>query len=204
MGRANWASGWSRFRNPKTTTELSVWQRTSNVIFGVGIALIILLTLAGAAGAQDLSLTLGEDGSLTARSIQLLILLTVLSLVPALAVMFTCFPFMVTVLSILRQGIGLQQSPPNMLIVSLALFLTYFVMEPVFFSRLERWDFSTRRRRTVSRGGRVSYHCTLQNFYDGPGSQRHHGNFGSLETGNRRGDGRVGSTVAAGSVVSLK
>jgi len=39
---------------------------------------------------------------------------------------------MVTVLSILRQGIGLQQSPPNMLIVSLALFLTYFVMEPVF------------------------------------------------------------------------
>ena len=46
--------------------------------------------------------------------------------------MITCFPFIVTVLSILRQGIGLQQSPPNMLIVSLALFLTYFVMEPVF------------------------------------------------------------------------
>jgi flagellar biosynthetic protein FliP len=46
--------------------------------------------------------------------------------------MITCFPFMVTVLSILRQGIGLQQSPPNMLIISLALFLTYFVMEPVF------------------------------------------------------------------------
>jgi len=46
--------------------------------------------------------------------------------------MITCFPFLVTVLAILRQGIGLQQSPPNMLIVSLALFLTYFVMEPVF------------------------------------------------------------------------
>lgn len=46
--------------------------------------------------------------------------------------MITCFPFLVTVLSILRQAIGLQQSPPNMLIVSLALFLTYFVMEPVF------------------------------------------------------------------------
>ena len=84
------------------------------------------------ASAQDLTLSLSEDGSLTARSVQLLILLTVLSLVPALAIMFTCFPFMVTVLSILRQGIGLQQSPPNMLIVSLALFLTYFVMEPVF------------------------------------------------------------------------
>ena len=46
--------------------------------------------------------------------------------------MITCFPFIVTVLSILRQAIGLQQSPPNMLIVSLALFLTYFVMAPVF------------------------------------------------------------------------
>ena len=46
--------------------------------------------------------------------------------------MVTCFPFIVTVLSILRQAIGLQQAPPNMMIVSLALFLTYFVMEPVF------------------------------------------------------------------------
>lgn len=46
--------------------------------------------------------------------------------------MVTCFPFLVTVLAILRQAIGLQQSPPNMLIVSLALFLTYFIMDPVF------------------------------------------------------------------------
>jgi flagellar biosynthetic protein FliP len=46
--------------------------------------------------------------------------------------MITCFPFVLTVLSILRQALGLQQAPPNMLIVSLALFLTYFVMAPVF------------------------------------------------------------------------
>jgi len=46
--------------------------------------------------------------------------------------MVTCFPFVVTVLSILRQAIGLQQSPPNMLIVSLALFLTWYIMEPTF------------------------------------------------------------------------
>jgi flagellar biosynthetic protein FliP len=59
-------------------------------------------------------------------------LITVLSLAPGLAVMITCFPFVVTVLSILRQALGLQQAPPNMLIVSLALFLTYFVMAPVF------------------------------------------------------------------------
>lgn len=82
--------------------------------------------------AQEVSISLGDDGSLSARTIQLFALITVLSLAPGLAIMVTCFPFIVTVLSILRQAIGLQQSPPNMLIVSLALFLTYFVMEPVF------------------------------------------------------------------------
>ncbi|OYW59366.1 MAG: flagellar biosynthetic protein FliP, partial [Rhodobacterales bacterium 12-65-15] len=59
-------------------------------------------------------------------------LITVLSIVPGLAVMVTCFPFIVTVLSILRQAIGLQQAPPNMLIISLALFLTWYIMDPVF------------------------------------------------------------------------
>ncbi|QFT58383.1 Flagellar biosynthetic protein FliP precursor [Sulfitobacter sp. THAF37] len=99
---------------------------------------VLLLIVAGLflvpAGvqAQDLSISLGEDGSLSARTIQLFALITVLSLAPGLAIMITCFPFMVTVLAILRQAIGLQQSPPNMLIVSLALFMTYFVMEPVF------------------------------------------------------------------------
>ena len=46
--------------------------------------------------------------------------------------MVTSFPLLITVFAILRQAIGLQQSPPNMLIVSLALFLTYFIMEPEF------------------------------------------------------------------------
>ncbi|MFY2824401.1 flagellar type III secretion system pore protein FliP [Ruegeria sp. MALMAid1280] len=84
------------------------------------------------AAAQELSLSLGEGGSISARTIQLILLITVLSLAPGLAIMITCFPFLITVLAILRQGIGLQQSPPNMLIVSLAMFLTYFIMEPVF------------------------------------------------------------------------
>jgi flagellar biosynthetic protein FliP len=98
----------------------------------VALAVVTVLALAGVADAQELTLDLGDDGSLAARSIQLILLITVLSLVPGLAIMVTCFPFIVTVLSILRQGLGLQQSPPNMLIVSLAMFLTYFVMEPVF------------------------------------------------------------------------
>jgi flagellar biosynthetic protein FliP len=104
----------------------------------LALALLALALFAGAASAQEITLSLGEGGggSLAERSIQIIALITVLSLVPGLAIMITCFPFLVTVLSILRMAIGLQQSPPNMLIVSLALFLTYFVMEPVF---VEAW-----------------------------------------------------------------
>ncbi|MFT5869725.1 MAG: flagellar biosynthetic protein FliP [Paracoccaceae bacterium] len=93
---------------------------------------LAICVLCGPAFSQDISIDLGDETSLTARSLQLIALITVLSLAPGLAIMVTCFPFIVTVLSILRQAIGLQQSPPNMLIVSLALFLTYFVMAPVF------------------------------------------------------------------------
>lgn len=91
-----------------------------------------LITFAAPVAAQEISIALGEGGSLTSQSVQLILLVTVLSLAPGIAIMVTCFPFIVTVLAILRQGIGLQQSPPNMLIVSLALFLTYYVMDPVF------------------------------------------------------------------------
>lgn len=90
------------------------------------------LLIGETASAQAITLDLGDDGSLATRSIQLLLLITVLSIVPGIAITLTCFPFIVTVLSILRQAIGLQQSPPNMLMISLAMFLTYFVMEPVF------------------------------------------------------------------------
>jgi flagellar biosynthetic protein FliP len=105
----------------------------------VGLIILILFIFfyVSPIYAQEISISIGDSDSLSARSIQILILLTLLSIVPGLAIMITCFPFIVTVLSILRQAIGLQQSPPNMLIVSLALFLTYFVMEPVF---LEAWN----------------------------------------------------------------
>jgi flagellar biosynthetic protein FliP len=110
-----------------------MWTRTARTAL-IAVAALVALTLPAA--AQDISIDLG-GGSVTATSVQLILLITLLSLAPGIAVMVTCFPFMVTVLAILRQAVGLQQSPPNMLIVSLALFLTYFVMEPVF---TEAWD----------------------------------------------------------------
>ena len=101
------------------------------------ITLLIGLAAANGASAQSLSLEFGDGGSITAVTLQLIALITVLSIAPGIVVTITCFPFIVTVLSILRQAIGLQQSPPNMLIVSIALFLTFFVMEPVL---IESWD----------------------------------------------------------------
>ncbi len=102
-------------------------------------ALIVGLICSGAfdpAMAQIAPADIAPEGALSARVIQLFLLVSVLSLAPGIAMMVTCLPFMVIVFSILRQAIGLQQSPPNMLIMSLALFLTYFVMEPVF---IEAW-----------------------------------------------------------------
>lgn len=106
---------------------MTVWTRAA-----LGLLLATLVSAPTAGLAQELSLSLGEGPTLTGRTIQLILIITVLSLAPGLLMMLTCFPFLVTVLAILRQAIGLQQSPPNMLLVSLALFLTYFVMEPVF------------------------------------------------------------------------
>lgn len=92
---------------------------------------VAVALLAMPAAAQDVTLSIGDGGSFTTRTIQLFAVVTLLSIVPGIAVMITCFPFIVTVLSILRQGIGLQAAPPNMLIITLALFLTWFVMDPV-------------------------------------------------------------------------
>jgi flagellar biosynthetic protein FliP len=77
------------------------------------------------------------DVGLDARVIQLFLVVTVLSLAPGLAMMITCLPFMLIVFSFLRQAMGLQQTPPNMMIMGLAMFLTFFVMEPVF---TQSWD----------------------------------------------------------------
>jgi flagellar biosynthesis protein FliP len=90
--------------------------------------------LAGAALAQSLTLDLGgpSAGSTTARIVQLLLLMTVLTLAPSIMVMVTSFTRIVIVLSLLRTALGTQQTPPNVVMMSLALFLTGFIMAPTF------------------------------------------------------------------------
>ncbi len=95
--------------------------------------LLVLAFAAAPAAAQSVSLDLGQGGgSSTARVIQLFLLLTVLSLAPSILVMVTSFTRMMVVLSFLRTALGTQQTPPNQVLVSLALFLTVFVMMPTF------------------------------------------------------------------------
>ena len=94
--------------------------------------LLVIVFLAGPAQAQDISINFGQGTGLTERVIQLIALLTVLSLAPSILVMMTSFTRIVVVLSLLRTALGTATAPPNAVIVSLALFLTAFVMGPAF------------------------------------------------------------------------
>ena len=87
--------------------------------------------------AQSLNLDLGQGPTTSARLIQFTVLMTVLTLAPSILIMITCFTRIVVVLSFLRTAIGAQQTPPNIVLISLALFLTFFVMQPVF---QQSWD----------------------------------------------------------------
>ena len=83
--------------------------------------------------AQSVAIDLGAAGGAgaTARLVQLTALITVLSLAPSLLVMVTAFTRIIIVLSLLRSALGTQGTPPNSVLIGLALFLTFFVMQPV-------------------------------------------------------------------------
>jgi flagellar biosynthetic protein FliP len=94
----------------------------------------LLFFLPAMAHAQSVSIDLGAagQGGATARIVQLTALVTLLSLAPSLLVMVTAFTRIVMVLSLLRTALGTQGAPPNSVLIGLALFLTWFVMQPVF------------------------------------------------------------------------
>src|SRR5262249_7485846 len=104
----------------------------SGRIFRLSIATVLFAATALPAAAQDISINFGQGAGLTERVIQLVALLTVLSLAPSILVMVTSFTRIVVVLSLLRTALGTATAPPNTVIVSLALFLTVFVMGPAF------------------------------------------------------------------------
>lgn len=98
-----------------------------------GLALVVLTSHP--ALAQAITIDLGEtesNATVTGRIIQLVALLTILSLAPSILIMMTSFTRIIVVLSFLRTAIGIQQTPPNTVMISLALFLTFFIMAPTF------------------------------------------------------------------------
>jgi flagellar biosynthesis protein FliP len=90
------------------------------------------LCLAAPAFAQDIGITFGQGQGLTERALQLVALVTVLSLAPSILVMVTSFTRIIVVLSLLRTALGTATSPPNAVLSGLALFLTAFIMAPTF------------------------------------------------------------------------
>ena len=94
------------------------------------LAFLCVCLFSSAAGAQNVTLDFGTGGEATGRIVQLIALLTILTLAPSILVMVTSFVRIVIVLSLLRTAIGTQGTPPNTVIISLALFMTLFIMQP--------------------------------------------------------------------------
>ena len=120
-------------RDPNRTPSQPAALKTSAVwaVVSAGPA-AVLVWVSTPAVAPTLSLDFGQGGDATARIIQIIALITILSLAPSILVMVTSFIRIMVVLSFLRTALGTQQTPPNQVLISLALFFTVFVMMPTF------------------------------------------------------------------------
>lgn len=110
------------------------------------LAALAVFLIPAAALAQSVTIDMGGSladdrgggGSVATRVVQLVMLLTVLSLAPSILMMMTSFTRIVVVLSFLRTALGTQQTPPNTVLISLAMFLTLFIMMPTFQASYEQ------------------------------------------------------------------
>jgi flagellar biosynthetic protein FliP len=109
------------------TLPAAEWRKAAMLAL---VTTLASLAFPAAAIAQAVNINLGTGAGLTERVVQLIGLMTVLSLAPSIVIMTTSFVRIVVVLSLLRTALGLQQSPPNAVIISLSLFLTAIVMGP--------------------------------------------------------------------------
>jgi flagellar biosynthesis protein FliP len=122
---------------------MSGWQRPikslikpiTGLVVGTATTLVAIATLiwlSEPALAQQLNLDFGQGADATGRIVQIIALVTVLSLAPSILIMMTSFIRIMVVLAFLRTAMGTQQTPPNQVLISLALFLTFFIMMPTF------------------------------------------------------------------------
>jgi len=122
-----------------TPTKSSYWFKKYKLqVFFIPVVLIVMSLFGVAHAAEDLSmsalkLTTNPDGSQEySITLQILIFMTALGFIPAAVIMMTSFTRIVVVMAILRQAFGLQQTPSNQVIIGLTLFLTLFIMTPVY------------------------------------------------------------------------
>ena len=99
---------------------------------GLMVVLCALPWVAHAQGLPMVNVSSGKSGQQYSLTLQLLALMTTITLLPSLLLMMTSFVRVIIVLSLLRQALGTGQTPPNTVLVGLALFLTLFIMSPVF------------------------------------------------------------------------
>ena len=115
----------------------SFMSRSAPLLIGLACFLVIaalpaLPALAQVGGIPAFNVSEGEGGSTYSLSLQILALMTALSVLPSLVLGMTSFTRIIIVLSLLRQAMGTQQTPPNQVLLAIALFLTLFIMAPTF------------------------------------------------------------------------
>ncbi len=104
-------------------------RRTS---FILTIAITILFPVLALAAPPQITVSLGDTDEGLGPAIQIVILLTILTLLPSILIMMTSFTRLIIVFSLLRQALGVQHAPPNQVLIGMALFLTMFIMYPTF------------------------------------------------------------------------
>jgi flagellar biosynthetic protein FliP len=137
-----------RISMQQVTKKLSTQTQTklggcwvSGRLLGQILGLVVVLLLSGTASAEAIPalnvLEVSDDGTEYSLSLQLLLLMTVLSLLPSVLILMTSFTRIIIVLSLLRQALGTAQTPPNQVLIGIALFLSLFIMTPVLESVYE-------------------------------------------------------------------
>ena len=90
------------------------------------------IDVRGALGPLEFNLNTGEDGGNLSATLQMLMVLTIITLAPSILIMVTSFTRIIIVLHFARSALGTQTTPPNQILIGLALFLTFFIMSPIF------------------------------------------------------------------------
>lgn len=115
----------------------SIRRKVKTIAFFLSVMLVVFFVISPVSAApDDYSITLSvpdnDDSTTLSSTLQMLLLLTVITLAPSILILVTCFTRIIVVLHFVRSALSTQTTPPNQVLIGLALFLTFFIMSPVF------------------------------------------------------------------------